>query len=332
MGFTENKEDGAAADSEDSDPHVIATVRLYRALERQLRAGQDSTLAIAGLRAVAALSKGTALHTRSCSLAWGMARAVHTVHTDVSAQLMGPSGGAHAVPGMDALWPHLISHLERPPCFSHALDEVGVLAGGRDKPHGSRARATRSCEALLKAALNPSISSSGAASWAQSGTRSGLTLSDESHAMAALRNSINTWWVHELRSHRVFGLAALLQETLRRHFSPTDRAEGIAQLSGVGEDEQTGTDALPPALPQDSIFRGMTEQNADRYLALALSLLPAALLASKPGQSNALASACSPGPYADQINACKTFLILGCCAVGSTSGAFYAGHLYRAMN
>ena len=308
LGFAENKEESSAGDPEVSDQHVLAAVGLYRVLERRIRAGQDSTLSIAGLRLVAAVSKGTALHTRTCSLAWSMIRAVYTTHTDMSAQLMGPSVGARGVPGMDALWPHLMCYLERPSCFSLAVEEVGMLGGGRGKPHGSRARATRSCETLLKAAFNPSISSVGAASWAQSGGRSGLMLSDESHAMAAIRNSMNMWWVHELRSLRVFGLAAFIQETMRRYFSPVDRAEGIAQLSGVGEPGEPGAGLLLPALPQEGLFRGMTELHADRYLASALSLLPAALLSSKPGPSSTLASACSPGPYSELINACKTFL------------------------
>ena len=72
--------------------------------------------------------------------------------------------------------------------------------------------------------------------------------------------------------------------------------------------EQRSDDISPATLPQENVFRGMTNLNADRFVALAMSLLPAALLASKPGRAKTLASACSSGPYSELINVCKTFL------------------------
>ena len=238
---------GAAADVLEMEETAGARrmVQLYTALETAVRPLQDCTLAAAGLRALATISRGTRLTLRVSRLAWELLGALYTTHTDVSAGLLrgeGASGPvAPRVLGLDAMWPHVAGHTRRQPFGKFALAEMA--------PFG---RVGRAAGLLLCWAFAPATSSGIA----------GLP------ASLALRQLAATWWVHEAPTRRLGGLTCLLLQTLGGMFSPAE-PPGSYSFPGLSEAsaEQHATTALA-LLPALLFLARPVEGASDPYAAL----------------------------------------------------------------
>jgi len=219
---------------------------LYAALETAVRPLQDCTLAAAGLRALAIMTRGTRLTLRVSRLAWELLGALYTTHTDVSPGLLrseGVSGPAVAarVLGLDAMWPHIAGHTRGQPFGKYALAEIA--------PFG---RVGRAAGALVCWAFAPATSSGVAGS----------------PASLALRQIAATWWVHEAPPRRLGGMSCLLFQTLGGMFSPMQPPESYSfpGLSEVSAEQHAATAlALLPAL---LLLARPAESSSEPYAAL----------------------------------------------------------------